>query len=98
VDAGDHLSQREVIAVREPYAWDRALAYLWCRCTPGAEEIADGVYRRRAGEEVVTVGYRTGELWVSRREAAVRVARMFDAGCDPEGVRRVLGGCPTLMH
>ncbi len=96
MDAGDHFSQREVIAVRAPYAWDRALEYLSWRCTPGAEEIADGMYWRRTGEGVVTVGYRAGELRVSRAEAAARAGRMFDAGCDPAAVRRMLARCPVL--
>ncbi|MCC6369138.1 MAG: DNA-3-methyladenine glycosylase 2 family protein [Bryobacterales bacterium] len=96
MDAGDHFSQREVIAVREPYAWDRALAYLSWRCTPGVEEIGEGVYRRRTGEGVVTVGYRAGELLVSCAAAAARASRMFDAGCDPAAVRRVLEQCPVL--
>lgn len=98
MDAGDHLSQREVIAVRAPYAWDRVLEYLSWRYTPGVEEIGEGVYRRRVGEEVVTVGYGTGGLCVSRPGEADRVGRMFDAGCDPAAVRRVLGMCTILRE
>jgi len=67
------------IPVREPYDWDRVLAWLDPRSIPDLESVEDGVYRR--GD--LTVARADGGLDVCGTADPVALARVFDTAHDP---------------
>ena len=67
------------IPVREPYDWDRVLAWLDPRSIPDLESVEDGVYRR--GD--LTVARADGGLEVTGTADPVALARVFDTAHDP---------------
>ena len=67
------------IPVREPYDWDRVLAWLDPRSIPDLESVEDGVYRR--GD--LTVARVDGGLEVSGTADPAALARVFDTAHDP---------------
>lgn len=67
------------VPVREPYDWDRLLAWFDPRAIPDLESVQDGVYRR--GD--LTVARADGGLEVSGTADPVALARVFDTAHDP---------------
>jgi 3-methyladenine DNA glycosylase/8-oxoguanine DNA glycosylase len=68
-----------ILPVREPYDWDRVLAWLAPRAIAGLEAVEDGAYTR--GD--VTVARADGGIAVTGDADAGVVARVFDVGHDP---------------
>lgn len=86
------------LAVREPYDWDRLLAFLRARAIPGLEEVDDQQYRRRWAGTVVTVRYAAPHLLIQVEGASPhqwldilrRVRHLFDVTADPEAINALL--------
>ena len=74
-----HVARAMRIPVREPYDWDRVLAWLDPRSIPDLESVEDGVYRR--GD--LTVARADGGLEVTGPADPVALARVFDTAHDP---------------
>ena len=84
-----------ILAVTEPYDWERVLDWLGTRAIPGLEEVRSGGYRR--GEVTVTYGG-DGVLRVEGAAEPATVARVFDAGHDPAALpdEPVFPGAPGI--
>jgi 3-methyladenine DNA glycosylase/8-oxoguanine DNA glycosylase len=80
-----------LIAVREPYDWERVLDWLGTRAIPGLEAVEEGVYRRFGEAEVRRV--EGGIEFTGAADPAV-VARVFDTAHDPAA----LGGDPLFAR
>jgi AraC family transcriptional regulator of adaptative response / DNA-3-methyladenine glycosylase II len=94
---------------RPPYDWDRMLAFLAPRATPGVEAVEAGTYRR-----TISVAGSHGWLEVSRAEGTAlavrlqfgdpsvlfqiteRIRAMFDLNADWAAIARVLAADPVL--
>lgn len=93
------------VSYREPYDWERLLAFLERRCIPGVEQVQAGVYQRTvdlAGQRGVLSVHRsrsrptltvemTSEL---KRKAPLllrKVRRLFDTDADPYLIAQSLG-------
>ena len=88
---------RIAIPVNQPFPWQRTLAYLHWRCTPGLDAIEDNRYTRRTAAGLVSVEYDAAQgCLLCEPHAANRVRVLFDTGCDIAAVDGALAACPIL--
>lgn len=94
------------LPMREPFNADWVFSFLARRALPTLEDVQGHTYRRRIGDDHISVSRQDGALWLelpgalANRTADVlaRIRRMFDLDADPEAIESHLLEFPEFAR